>query len=172
MRAQSDRPIPNSYWVRPGFLLAGEYPTMCAGEEEDRAMLRRFLDAGVSLFLDLTEWGELEPYAPLLSGLSPEAEHRRMPIRDFGTPTPEDMEHILDMVDAAMSEGRTVYVHCHGGIGRTGTVVGCHMARHGIRGKAALAEIARLRHGIPNSWIESPETPEQRRMVLRWHAGR
>ena len=35
-----------------------------------------------------------------------------------------------------------VYVHCWGGIGRTGTTVGCWFVRHGRTGDQALAEIA------------------------------
>lgn len=34
----------------------------------------------------------------------------------------------------ALAAGQTVYVHCYGGIGRTGTVVGCWLVRHGLSG--------------------------------------
>ena len=60
-------PIPECYWVVPGLLLAGEYPFSFV-EEEGRARLRAFLDAGIRLFVDLTEEREsgrsdfLEPY--------------------------------------------------------------------------------------------------------------
>jgi len=36
------------------------------------------------------------------------------------------MHEILDTIDAALSAKRIVYVHCWGGVGRTGTVIGCH----------------------------------------------
>ena len=57
-------PLPQSYVV---FLpvLAGEYPG-AADEAESRRRLDRVLDEGPDLFLDLTEPGELEPYAHLL----------------------------------------------------------------------------------------------------------
>ena len=42
------------------------------------------------------------------------------------------MTRILDDVDAALADGGAVYVHCWGGIGRTGTVVGCWLVRHGL----------------------------------------
>ena len=76
-------PIPNSYWARPGQLLAGEYPSDWS-EETSRKRLRRLLEAGVTFFLDLTEAGEygLRSYAPLLDqgavALGREVEHRRM----------------------------------------------------------------------------------------------
>jgi hypothetical protein len=165
----SNHPIPDSYRVRPG-LLAGEYPG-APTDDQARAKLERLLAAGVDLFLDLTETGEynLNPYAPLL----PEGvEHRRIPIPDMGTPSTETMTHTLDTIDAALADGRGVYVHCFGGIGRTGTVVGCHLVRHGLAGEAALARVAELRWGTPDGYRRSPETHAQRRMVVNWLAGK
>jgi len=169
-------PIPNAYWVRPGRLLAGEYPGDW-NEEATRKKLRRLLEAGVTFFVDLTQAGEygLEPYTPALKKVAAElglsVTHRRLPIRDRGTPSVEGMKLILDTIDAALAEGGVVYVHCYAGIGRTGTAVGCHLARHGVGGEEALAEIARLRRNASNGWITSPETEAQRRMVRDWPVG-
>lgn len=174
---QPDQPIPNSYWVRPGQLLASEYP----GDWDDwtsRSRLRRLLEAGITFFLDLTEAGEynLKPYLPMLQAeaalLGRSVEHQRMPIRDRGTPAIEHMTRILDTIDSALGEDHTVCVHCYGGIGRTGTVVGCYLVRHGMTGEQALSEIARLRDGTPADWFPSPETTAQRQMVLNWSAGK
>jgi hypothetical protein len=52
------KPDPNTYWVVPGKLLAGEYPG-ARDPEESRQRLRKFLAAGVRHFIDLTEAGEL-----------------------------------------------------------------------------------------------------------------
>ena len=173
---QPNHPIPNSYWVRPGQLLAGEYPGDW-DEEVSRETLRLLLNVGVSLFVDLTQAGEygLEPYARTLeeeaAAIGRKVVHLRMAIRDRGTPSPELMRHILDTIDAALAEDKTVYVHCYAGIGRTGTVLGCHLVRHGISGEEALAEIARLRRDISDGWITSPETAAQRGMVRDWLVG-
>ena len=86
----------------------------------------------------------------------------------MGTPTLGEMVGILDTIDAALNAGHTIYVHCYGGIGWTGTVVGCFMVRHGISGAEALNEIAHLRQGTPDGWKSSPETKAQREMVLNW----
>ena len=165
--------IPDSYWVIPGKLLAGEYPG-ARTEVEARAKLSALLDAGVRTFIDLTEAGEynLRPYWPLVQQLAAERNiqvaHRRLSIPDMGTPTPEHMHLVLDTIDAAIDGGQPVYVHCFGGIGRTGTVVGCHLVRQGATGEAALAEIARRRQGTPDGYRQSPETEAQRQMVLSW----
>ena len=170
-------PIPNSYWVRPGQLLAGEYP-MDWDNYMSRQKLRHLLQAGVTFFLDLTQAGEygLQPYTPLLveeaAALRREVKHQRMPIRDRGTPTQEEMVHILDTIDAVLEQGETAYVHCYGGIGRTGTVIGCYLVRHGMSGEEALAEIAHLRQVTPVDWVTSPETRAQRQMVWNWSPGR
>jgi hypothetical protein len=66
---------------------------------------------------------------------------------------------------------RPVYVHCWGGKGRTGTVVGCYLVRHGIaEGEAALKAIQKMRRNDPKAHEPSPETREQCDFVLRWKA--
>jgi len=132
-------PIPDPYWVKPGQLLAGEYPRNL-DDASSRIKLRRLLKAGVTFFLDLTEAGEssLEPYADLLqaeaAALGRVAEHRRLSIPDVSVPSVAHMRRILDTIDAQLAAGKMVYVHCWGGVGRTATVVGCHLVRHGLSG--------------------------------------
>jgi len=156
-------PIPDSYWIEPGRLLAGAYP----GAVEEAAGVQRvalFRDAGIDFFLDLTEEGELRRY---LDDIEP-LEHRRMSIRDFTCPTSDHMRAILDALDDALERGRRVYVHCWGGIGRTGTVIGCWLVRHGRSAEQALDLIAGRRRETPNAWRRSPETDEQRAFVEQW----
>jgi protein-tyrosine phosphatase len=156
--------------------MAGEYPGDW-NDKETRKRLRGLLNEGVTFFLDLTQAAEydLKPYAPLLdkeaAALGQQVEHWRMAIQDRGTPTPALMTRILDTIDAALAAGETVYVHCYAGIGRTGTVVGCYLVRHGISGEEALAEIPRLRRDMWGGWVSSPETAAQRAMVREWPIG-
>ena len=51
---QPPKPDPNTYWVVPGKLLAGEYPG-ARDPEEARSRLGKFLAAGVRHIIDLTE---------------------------------------------------------------------------------------------------------------------
>jgi hypothetical protein len=85
--AKLERPIPDAYWIIPGRLLAGPYPGSRL-ESLIRQRALRFLAGGITLFLDLTEEGEMPPYAHWLDEA---ARHLRMPIPDFGVPTPEQM---------------------------------------------------------------------------------
>jgi hypothetical protein len=67
------RPIPDSYWVVDGLLLAGEYAG-AASAPRARPKLDALLDAGIRSFFDLTEEGELLPYDDMLRELaSPKA---------------------------------------------------------------------------------------------------
>lgn len=175
-------PIADSYWVSapgratsptPGRLLAGEYP-YAKDHADGREKLGHFLDAGVTTFIDLTEEDEhrLHPYAAEVIRLAdprglPVA-HRRLSIPDLGVPSPEHMTRTLNVIDEALARGETVYVHCYGGIGRTGTVVGCWLVRRGLSGQAALDQIAGWRQGTPDGYRRSPETDEQRQFVLGW----
>ena len=169
-----ERPIERSYWVDPGHLLAGVYPG-AKNPEEARSKVRRLLRAGVTFLVDLTEEGELVPYEPILreeaAAMGMSVGYHRVPIRDLTAPTPEVMTHILNTIDAALEDGHVVYVHCWGGKGRTGTVVGCYLVRHGMTGEEALETIKRLRADMPlerDRNRPSPETPEQRALVLNW----
>ena len=177
MTRQELGPLPQSYWVEPGKLLAGDYPGK-KDNERLRIRLRRLLKSGMTVFVDLTEAGEkqLKPYAGPLAeeaaALGMEAEHRRMPIEDFETPGEAEMKAILDTIDAALAKGQGVYVHCFVGIGRTGTVVGCYLVRHGLSGPEALDELARLREGAYFGGTDSPVTAAQRQFVQDWVPGK
>ncbi len=177
-----DTPYPRSYWVVPGRLLAGYYPGALFASELD-AKLGALLDAGISAVVNLMEADEVDwderpfsPYAGRLSELAAargvEAECLRFPIRDGWVPSAEQMRATLDAIDAALGAGRRVYVHCWGGKGRTGTVVGCYLARHGIAvGDAALAMIKELRRDEARAHEPSPEAKAQCDMVRGWPAG-
>lgn len=164
-------PITDSYWVVPNVFLAGEYPGSSDAEERERK-LRRFLDASVTRYIDLTEAGELHPYESELRKLAEkqgkQVEYLRFPIQDLGIPSRASMRSILDSIDQDILQKNKVYVHCYGGIGRTGTVVGCFLVRQGMTGEQALETISNLRRSVSDWWVPSPETSEQRNFILDW----
>jgi len=170
---QPRRPNHNTYWVTDHFI-AGEYPTDLRGEEASRQKLRGYLDLGIDFFVDLTHEGEKESYESMLRDEAKkkqmEVGYRRLAVRDFGIPTTEEMSTILETIDGALAEKKTVYVHCRGGIGRTGTTVGCFLARNGNTGEEALGETNRLFQSSGRSYESaySPETSEQMDFVRKW----
>jgi protein-tyrosine phosphatase len=147
--------------IEPGRLLAGRHP--CAwGPENAWAEVQELVEAGVTLFLDLTQHGELEPYVSLVQ--SP-VRYLNLPIRDFSIPTRDGLVATLDEIDAEVDAGGVVYVHCWAGCGRTGVVVGCWLVRHGLDPNTALGRIAEARG------LGCPQTLEQRVFVLGWQRG-
>lgn len=169
----SNRPHENTYWVNERFL-AGEYP----GDWDFRRSVERirsYLAAGVTFFIDLTSVSDgLQPYQPILdieSGGG--AVYQRFSIPDLSVPRQESMVEILDLIDRATARGHIVYVHCWGGIGRTGTVVGCYLVRHGMSGSSALGHLAVLFASMEKSRrvTRSPETDEQVRFIREWPVG-
>lgn len=121
-----DRPLWQSYKVyNNGGLYAGEYPGDKAGERAEQK-IRQMIHFGIKHFVDLTEEGELKPYSHLLpKGCT----YLRFPIRDVCAPeSVESVHQLLHRISELRSQGGHVYLHCWGGVGRTGTIVACHVA--------------------------------------------
>jgi hypothetical protein len=170
------------YWVAPVRLMAGCYP----GSEDmlqARQKLTYLIEQGVGHVINLMESGEVNrsrtpfvPYAPLMktmaedSGLTVTIE--RMSIRDFSVPSRSQMRRILDSVDAKNAARQAVFVHCLGGIGRTGMVAGCYLLRHALANRRnVLQKIRQLRQNSLYRDKQSPETAGQVEFVLSWAEG-
>jgi len=175
-------PIERSYWVIPGKLLAGCYP----GDRDNdtaRDKLERIMAAGIRHFIDLMTPDEadhqnepFEPYVYLAANIAMkkgvDVTFDRFGIKDAWVPTRKEMGLILDRIDACVGNGLGIYLHCWGGRGRTGTVVGCYLARHGYAREHSAIEIIReLRAGTEDGHLASPETNQQIDMVLSWVEG-
>jgi predicted protein tyrosine phosphatase len=164
-----DRIVPDSYWLTDHFA-AGENPG--ARREADAvSRIARFESAGIRRFVDLTHpTDHLAPYAPYLT-LATRIHH---PIVDNDVPSRREMTATLDGIDRALDEEQTIYVHCWGGIGRTGLVVGCWLVRHGSSSREAVELIRELRSTTPDYLPQphSPQTSAQHAFVRDWRPGR
>jgi protein tyrosine/serine phosphatase len=167
-------PIPESYWVITERFLAGEYPGSSFSEETARKRIECFLESGFNAFIDLTRPNELMPYENILreqaAAYNINPFYQRMSIQDFGLPAPTGMKATLDLIDQLLNQNKKIYLHCWGGIGRTGTTVGCYLVRHGMSGDQALAQIAAWWRNVPKRVLHprSPETDEQHAFVRSW----
>ena len=173
MNDTSLRPILESYWVEPGRLLAAEHPAKF-NEELTRKRVDALLEAGFDTFLDLTQSGETFPYTDILleraTLYDATVSHCRFAIGDFGLPTSRQMNDILDTIEESLRAGHKIYLHCWGGIGRTGTTVGCYLVRQGKTPEAALDQLSAWWRGVPKSQYHphSPETREQVNFIRSW----
>lgn len=124
-------PIKNSYLLDRNLnLYAGEYPGAkdkeeCRMKVQDPLAWDKFCH-----FYDLTETGELTPYACYLK----EQQHyHRFPIPDCGIPSStvsvrrliEEIIYNATHKDSYYGNKGKTYIHCWGGVGRTGTIVAC-----------------------------------------------
>lgn len=161
----------HGYFVIPGRLLATEYP---GAKEKDKAKrkLRVLLDAGVSSFVDLTEPGEptwdgspMQPYDGLLDvGVN----YERFAIPDTGTIADDEYDKILAHIRAELDDGRLVLVHCWGGKGRTGTVVGAWLIDElGLGYPQVIDHMQELRAGSKKAHHPVPDTEEQHQVLRR-----
>jgi len=166
-------PFTNTYWVVPGLFLAGEHPVEL-DESITAERLTALLDAGVRTFVNLTEERErMQSYAHSLRTLAADkgvaVEILRIPIPDRGVPSAETLRSILDVIDGSIANGNPVFVHCFAGVGRTGTIVGCYLKRHGqAQAQDVIAKISELRRLMPGGREASPHTPEQIEAVKNW----
>lgn len=164
------------YEVHEG-LFAGEYPGSFVPEVTAERM-EELIAKGVRTFIDLTTPADLlEPYEPLLGDLGGgNLELRRFAheIPDMSIPDSAGVMHgILGRIRAELEAGRTCYVHCWGGIGRTGTVIACWLKEKGMSDHEALDEVQRRYfQGMEKSarHPKSPQTPAQHRYVKDWPA--
>lgn len=172
-------PFSRSYWVVPGKFLAGEYPS-APDSHAEYIKLKALLSCGIRHCINLTEVGEiningipLRSYSETVKQIAGEqnlhATCSQFPIRDLNIPSIETMKRILDTIDASIESDNPVYIHCLGGIGRTGTVVGCYLLRHGLATRTNVFDIIeKLRINDPTSYIRSPESEIQQHFVQNW----
>ena len=174
-------PFDRTWWVEEGSLLAGPYPGS-ADLASAQTKLRALLAGGIRTFVSLLEPDETNyaghPFAAyedelrdMAAAAGVDVELHRYPIPDYGIVGPEAIRRVLDTIERSIAEGRPVYLHCWGGHGRTGTIVGCRLRESGLDGEEALARIAELRQHSPYlRSMDSPQTDRQQEVVRNWSA--
>ena len=172
-------PFYRSYWVVPGKLLAGCYPGSDDPIEQERN-LKGLIQAGIRHVISLMEPQEYnrpdDPFPPYVDHMESIAQKLKVSVtfdqisvKDFSVPTERQMVRILNQIDMCIKYDKPVFVHCWGCKGRTGTVVGCYLARHGFAaGNEVIEKIKELRKNTEDCSDHSPETRGQINMVSNW----
>lgn len=166
-------PLPDTYWVEQGKFLAGPSP-LSVFNNDPYEKIRILVGAGINNYIDLTHIEEFND-ASYFNYLQKHPDHDSLryfnfPIDDFGIPTDNQMRKILDKICQILKDGGKLYLHCYGGIGRTGTTVGCYLVEQGMTGNQALTKIMELREGLTRFRVSSPETIEQINFILNWQS--
>lgn len=165
-----NRPLHQSYEVSvgPEIIYAGEYPGD-KNNESAKQKIKHMVHFGVRHFIDLTEEGELRPYAHLLPE---EATYYRFPIKDCGVPkSVDDVYQLLHRIDELKQQEGYIYIHCWGGIGRTGTIIACYLAKQLKKQKLdeTLQALRNQFSEMPKSaYRKTPETKEQLNFIEKF----
>lgn len=78
-----------------------------------------------------------------------------VPIEDMQPPTQEQIDQVLEGIEKGIANQLGVGIHCTAGLGRTGTILACWLARQeNIPARDAIARVRQMRPG-------SIETAEQ-----------
>jgi protein-tyrosine phosphatase len=174
MKTSADSPIEvhfvaGSAHGLPGRLGLTLAPGKCDGEKwkrdlaEDVRRLRE--DYGTDVIVSLLETMELKR---LSIGAMPQAvrdagmDMLRLPIPDGDVPASvEECQPVVRRMITELADGRTVVVHCRGGLGRSGLVAACVLTSLGHDAEAAIAIVRDARPG-------AVENEKQERFVARF----
>ncbi len=133
----------------PDFIFAGSRP-FSLGD-----VLKLVEDHGIKHIINLTP----DVAYPVPDGV--DLTLHRIPIMDFHPPTIGQMHQFVGILRGIQQAGQKVYVHCHGGIGRTGTMLACWILANdpGLDAKRAIETIREMRP-------PSIETSEQEQAII------
>ncbi len=145
--------LPNFSFLIDDLLAASARPGLWANLTED---LQHAREEGITAVVTLTE-DRLKPWMIEEAGLR----YLHLPIRDFTSPSLEQVEQFVDFVSEERESGGKVLVHCTAGYGRSGTMLASWLVHEGQSAEDAINEVRRQRPG-------SIETPAQIEVVYQF----
>ena len=74
-------------------------------------------------------------------------EGRHFPIQDMRVPRLSDAAALCLSLGRAIDRGETVALHCHAGLGRTGTMLACLAVQRGLGAQEAIDRVRTVRRG-------------------------
>lgn len=134
-------------WILPGELAA--FSRFALRDAE------RLREAGIGAIVSLTE-----DFPPELIG-EPRFATLHLPVEDMTPPDMDQVQRFVEFVDATVARGSAVGVHCHAGLGRTGTMIACYLVTRGMTAGQAIEHVRQKRPG-------SIQTDLQEDAIRRW----
>jgi protein-tyrosine phosphatase len=85
------------------------------------------------------------------------------PIADYGVPSPTQTREILSQLHKCVKANENVLIHCVGGYGRSGTIMGCYSRQYLKKSPSEVIDYVRSIRGEA-----AIETPQQVQYVREW----
>lgn len=120
-------------WILPLGLAGMARPGLVGKEDSD---LLSIASAGVNVLITLTE----DPF-PATKLAAYGIRGRHFPIVDMGVPAVGPTARLCRDIERDMREGNAVAVHCHAGLGRTGTILAAMLVWLGRSAQSAVSEV-------------------------------
>jgi hypothetical protein len=135
------RAKPLRYIAIANSLFCGEYPGKDKANATNAAL--RLLEYGIDTITNFTELGEQTTFGEELYSYEVDLRDvyesrgrnldvHRIAIRDDHPPTLTQAKKFCKLVDREIADGRRVYIHCRGGIGRTATMAAIYLIWSGL----------------------------------------
>ena len=145
--------IKNFRFVIKDRLAGMGHPGMWSELEDSLIELRAL---GIGAIVSLDEYGLDESMLR-----KREFAYLHVPIEDFSTPTPEQVDKFVDFARDQIANDTGVVCHCFAGIGRTGTMLACYLVADGKTPDEAIRQVR-------NSPVPAIETLEQEYFIQQY----
>lgn len=133
-------PLPNHFrWIIPEKMAGVGKPGLLRSEDLD---LESMAMAGITHLVSLTH----DPFPPKkLHSFGLQARHLR--ITDMRVPSLNSAASLISAMDRNIKDGNCVAYHCRAGLGRTGTILACHLVWRGYSAQEAIDFIRKAQPG-------------------------
>ncbi|MEM2088188.1 MAG: dual specificity protein phosphatase family protein [Thermoproteota archaeon] len=128
-------------WIIEGKIASSPIPT----DPEDISLWKK---EGIKAVVILAEsheimryWMNVEKYFEVLRSRGMKYLHS--PIKDFHAPSLEQLKKVVEWIDNKVENNEPVLIHCHAGIGRTGTVIAAYLVEKGHDATQAIRKVKR-----------------------------
>jgi atypical dual specificity phosphatase len=94
---------------------------------------------------------------------NPKIDYFHISIEDYGVPSVEELDYVVNYITRQIDKGKPVMVHCSGGRGRTGTILAAYLIKNekgDMNAEQAIKKINKIRGG------ESIQSKDQERIVF------
>jgi protein-tyrosine phosphatase len=142
------------------------YLSPLPGRENMQQDIQRITERKITTVIMLVSDEELSTYGVFNLKSKFDSLHIRVyqsPIKDYGLPTPAQTREILSQLHKRVKNNENILIHCVGGYGRSGTIMGCYSRQYLKKSESEVIDYVRAIRGA-----HAIETAEQEKFVREW----